>query len=87
MPSKWVLPPLEFCRGTSPIQAALPRVLKVVGIAGADYQCAGCDRPYSRNRLQSSAHLAAAMPLHDLPFEFAYLAVEFLEVLQQPVDE
>lgn len=37
--------------------------------------------------VQAKADLVAAMPYLDLPLEFTHLPVQFLEVLQQPINQ
>ena len=65
----------------------LPCVPEVARVTGAGHQRAGGDGADAGDRLEPLAHFAAAMPLLDLAFEFSHLPIQFLEVLQQPVDQ
>lgn len=62
-------------------------VLEVRRIACTGHQRARSHGADARDRFQPTTDFAAAMPQLDLAFELAHLAVEFLQMLQQSVNE
>src|SRR5215468_7646847 len=64
------LPPLEFCFGTSPIQAReIPSRSKRLGIPNARYQRSCKCRADTRDGVKSLAGLVRSVPCHDAAIE------------------
>ena len=79
------LPPVEFCRGTSPIQAASSRPgLEEGGIGSGRRQGAGRDRPDAGNGLETPARLVRAVPGEDALLGRIDLVVEGQVLPRQP---
>src|SRR5437764_13511096 len=70
IPPRRCLPPVEFCRGTRPSQAANSRPLrKPLGSTNCGGDGCGDDRADARNARQALADRVALMPGHELLFD------------------
>ena len=65
----------------------LPRVLEIARITSTGNQGARSEGANAGNSLQTFASLVGSVPLLDLALDFANVSVEFLEVIQQALDE
>lgn len=65
----------------------LAPVLKRPRVSNACDECAGCQRSDAGNPFQATARFVFPMQKTDLLFELADVAIEVLEVLEQPCKE
>ncbi len=65
----------------------LSAAVKVLGITDGGDQRTGCDRSNAWYLCELGTDLAAAMPGLNLHFKFTDLAIQFLKMVQQPLNE
>ena len=87
MHSSTLLPPLEFCLGANPIQAASWRALsKLFASPTVAANALAVSGPMA-GTFSSLRLIALLVPDLDSRFEFADLTVQFLEMSQQAIDQ